>query len=127
MRFAVDMSGLPQYEGLIPPPTTVDNTHKVYSVAIACAVLAAVTTLICSARLTHRFRERAVDVDDYALIVALVSLSELDLDAFILLITHWQPLDTLLGMDCRIHIHQSGWRHRQASRRDHSAGVHAVV
>ncbi|KAI1145860.1 hypothetical protein F4825DRAFT_226671 [Nemania diffusa] len=72
MRFAVDMSGLPQYEGLIPPPTTVDNTHKVYSVAIACAVLAAVTTLICSARLTHRFRERAVDVDDYALIVALI-------------------------------------------------------
>ncbi|KAI8623064.1 hypothetical protein F5Y19DRAFT_468801 [Xylariaceae sp. FL1651] len=68
----MDLSGLPQYKGLIPPPTAVNNTHKVYSVAVACAVLAAVVTLICGAWLTHRFRERAFDMDDYALIVSLI-------------------------------------------------------
>ncbi|KUI73803.1 hypothetical protein VM1G_09639 [Cytospora mali] len=57
---------------LIPPPTTVDNTHKVYSIAIAVGVLCGVTTVVGLARLFFRWKSRALGLDDYAFIPALL-------------------------------------------------------
>jgi hypothetical protein len=68
-------TSLMQSEELIPPPATIDDTHKVYSIAIACVVLGSVTTLTCATRLMHRFRERALGPDDYAVVPALVCLT----------------------------------------------------
>ncbi|KAI1113088.1 hypothetical protein F5Y14DRAFT_462790 [Nemania sp. NC0429] len=59
------------FDKLIPIPTEVNDTHRVYSIAIACILLAVLAVAICFLRLVHRFRRRALGPDDYALIPAL--------------------------------------------------------
>lgn len=58
---------------LIPPPTAIDDTHKVYTIAIAVGILAGVTTLAAISRLFIRWRSGALGLDDYAFVPALVS------------------------------------------------------
>lgn len=58
---------------LIPPPADVDDTHKVYSIAIALGVLCGVTTVTGLARLFIRWNSSGFGLDDYAFIPALVS------------------------------------------------------
>lgn len=60
-------------EELIPPPTEINDAHKVYSVAIACAVMGALAASTCILRLVYRFRSKAMGIDDYFTIPALVS------------------------------------------------------
>ncbi len=58
---------------LLPPPTAVDDIHKVYSIAITCAVLGVFASLVVLLRLGLRIRARAFGRDDWAVIPALVS------------------------------------------------------
>ena len=60
-------------QDLLPPPATIDNIHKVYSIAIACAVLGIFASLVVLLRLGLRIRARAFGLDDWAVIPALVS------------------------------------------------------
>ena len=61
-------------ELLLPPPTEINNAHKVYSIAVWCIVLAFVSSLCVSWRLGLRIYARAFGADDYAIIPALVRL-----------------------------------------------------
>ncbi|CAD6590134.1 MAG: hypothetical protein ASARMPREDX12_004205 [Alectoria sarmentosa] len=58
-------------QNLLPPPTAIDDTHKVYSIAIACIVLGVVTSFIVLSRLGVRIKARAFGADDWAMIPAL--------------------------------------------------------
>ena len=58
---------------LLPPPTVVDDTHKVYSIAIACIMLGILASLVVLWRLGVRLYARAFGADDWAMIPALVS------------------------------------------------------
>ncbi|KAG8160087.1 hypothetical protein KVR01_010724 [Diaporthe batatas] len=55
---------------LIPPPTAVDDTHKVYSIAIGCGIMCGVTTVVVLARLLFRWKSKTLGLDDYAFIPA---------------------------------------------------------
>lgn len=57
---------------LLPPPEDIDDTHKVYSIAVCCIVLGIVTSLFVLARVGLRFHARAFGADDYAIIPALL-------------------------------------------------------
>ncbi|PFH59590.1 hypothetical protein XA68_12107 [Ophiocordyceps unilateralis] len=57
---------------LLPPPTTINDTHKVYGVAIACAVMSGVATSVVLWRLYLRYASRAFGLDDWATIPALI-------------------------------------------------------
>jgi hypothetical protein len=59
--------------GLIPPPTEVNDTHKVYSVAISCIFLCVTACFAVIARLSVRFSSETLGFDDYAIIPATVS------------------------------------------------------
>ncbi|CAD6593167.1 MAG: hypothetical protein ASARMPRED_007095 [Alectoria sarmentosa] len=59
-------------QNLLPPPTAIDDTHKVYSIAIACIVLGVVTSFIVLSRLGVRIKARAFGADDWAMIPALL-------------------------------------------------------
>ena len=63
---------LPQ-QNLLPAPTVVDDTHKVYSIAIACIILGCIASLIVLWRLAVRWYARAFGADDWAMVPALVS------------------------------------------------------
>ncbi|KAK7959062.1 uncharacterized protein PG986_003916 [Apiospora aurea] len=56
--------------GLIPPPTEVNDTHKVHSVAAACIALCIVACLTVSSRLVLRVRKRDIGLDDIAIVPA---------------------------------------------------------
>lgn len=58
----------------IPPPTEINDTHKVYSIAVACIVLGVLASLTVILRLIQRVRSRAFGLDDYAIIPGLVIL-----------------------------------------------------
>ncbi|KAI1762243.1 hypothetical protein GGR53DRAFT_521814 [Hypoxylon sp. FL1150] len=58
-----------------PPPTEVNNTHKVYSIAIGCILMGIVGSVFVSARLWYRVRSRTLGVDDYAIIPAFCLLT----------------------------------------------------
>lgn len=58
---------------LIPPPTEVNDTHKVYSIAIGCAVMCGFTTLVVLGRLLFRWKTNTLGLDDYAFVPAIVS------------------------------------------------------
>ncbi|RDA95545.1 hypothetical protein CP533_1180 [Ophiocordyceps camponoti-saundersi (nom. inval.)] len=57
---------------LLPPPTTIDDSHKVYGVAIVCAVMSGFATSVVSWRLYLRYTSRAFGLDDWATIPALI-------------------------------------------------------
>ncbi|KAF3059928.1 hypothetical protein GL218_08761 [Daldinia childiae] len=57
---------------LIPFPTEVNDTHKVYRIAAACIALCIVTTGFVVARLTLRARSKNLGPDDYAIIPATI-------------------------------------------------------
>ena len=59
---------------LLPPPETINNTHKVYSVAIACIVLGIISSGCVILRLMQRLSTRSFGPDDYVIIPGLVSL-----------------------------------------------------
>ncbi|KAI2769590.1 hypothetical protein F4815DRAFT_489605 [Daldinia loculata] len=59
-------------ENLISPPTTVNDTHKVYSIAVSSIVLGIITTLVVFIRLGTRFTSKTLGPDDYAIIPATV-------------------------------------------------------
>lgn len=61
----------------IPPPTKINDTHKVYSIAVACIVLGVFASLTVILRLIQRVRSRAFGLDDYAIIPGLVILPHL--------------------------------------------------
>ncbi|CAG8960345.1 hypothetical protein HYFRA_00012419 [Hymenoscyphus fraxineus] len=54
--------------GLIPPPTEVNNAHKVHSVAISCILLCVIASLTVFARLAVRISSERLGFDDYAII-----------------------------------------------------------
>lgn len=60
---------------LIPPPVDINDTHKVYGVAVAVIVMCSVTTCIGVIRLVFRWRHKLLGLDDYAFVPALVSLT----------------------------------------------------
>ncbi len=60
------------HDGLLPPPTEVNNTHKVYSIAIGCILMGIVGSAFVSARLWYRVRSKTLGIDDYAIIPAFV-------------------------------------------------------
>lgn len=59
----------------IPPPTAVNDTHKVYSVAIGIILIGIFTTITVALRLLYRFYKKKNGLDDYAIIVSLVGIS----------------------------------------------------
>lgn len=58
----------------IAPPTRVNDTHKVYSIAGAIILIGVVTSLLVGVRLTYRFWKKNQGPDDYAIILSLVSM-----------------------------------------------------
>ena len=66
---------LPQQQQLLPPPTEIINTHKAYAVATWCIVLGIIASLCVLWRLSLRVYSKNVGGDDYAIFVALVSLT----------------------------------------------------
>lgn len=66
---------------LIPPPTTIDDSHKVYSIAITCIVLGIVASLVVISRLAQRIHARTFGADDYAIIPGLVNDPYLSISA----------------------------------------------
>ena len=63
----------PSQQNLLPPPTEINNTHKVYSIAAWCIVLGLIASLCVLWRLGVRISTRQLGADDYAVIPALVS------------------------------------------------------
>ncbi|KAI1466787.1 uncharacterized protein F4812DRAFT_65970 [Daldinia caldariorum] len=59
-------------EDLIPPPTTINNTHKVYRIAIVCIVLGVISSAAVVARLGQRWRTKALGAEDYAMVPAIM-------------------------------------------------------
>ncbi|EED12000.1 hypothetical protein TSTA_000740 [Talaromyces stipitatus ATCC 10500] len=57
---------------LIPPPITIDDSHKVYSIAITCIVLGIVASLVVISRLAQRIHARTFGADDYVIIPGLL-------------------------------------------------------
>ncbi|KZZ87553.1 hypothetical protein AAL_08359 [Moelleriella libera RCEF 2490] len=53
---------------LTPPPAAVNNSHKVYSDAIAIIVLGAVASMAVIARLMQRIASRTLGLDDYIIV-----------------------------------------------------------
>ena len=51
-------------QDLLPPPTAIDNTHKVYSIAVACIVLGVIASLTVLSQLGVRLYSRAFGADD---------------------------------------------------------------
>ncbi|OTA98693.1 hypothetical protein M426DRAFT_28203 [Hypoxylon sp. CI-4A] len=64
------MSSNSSIASLIPPPSEVIDTHKVYSVANACITIGIVAVMFVLARLTARIHSRTLGPDDYAVIPA---------------------------------------------------------
>lgn len=58
---------------MLPPPTEINDAHKVYSIAAWCIVLGIVTSLCVLWRLGLRFQTSTFGADDYAMVPALVS------------------------------------------------------
>lgn len=61
-------------EQLLPSPTEINDTHKVYSIAAWCIVLGIVASLFVIYRLGTRIHTRTFGADDYAIIPGLVSI-----------------------------------------------------
>ncbi|PLB50837.1 hypothetical protein P170DRAFT_311745, partial [Aspergillus steynii IBT 23096] len=57
---------------LIPPPETINDAHKVYSIAVACIVLGVVSSLCVLVRLGQRIHAHAFGSDDCAIIPGLL-------------------------------------------------------
>ncbi|KAL8916331.1 MAG: hypothetical protein Q9172_006351 [Xanthocarpia lactea] len=57
---------------LLPPPSEINDTHKVHSIAAWCIVLGVVTSLCVLWRLGLRFQTRSFGADDYAIVPALL-------------------------------------------------------
>lgn len=72
--FAPKMS-LVKTNGTWPPPTEINDEHKVYSIAISIVVLCAITTIIVLWRLWARYKTESFGLDDYAIIPALVRIA----------------------------------------------------
>ncbi|KAK4222537.1 hypothetical protein QBC38DRAFT_539525 [Podospora fimiseda] len=58
---------------LLPPPTEINDTNKVYDITIGCIVMCLVASLTVLARLYVRFTSRTQGLDDYAFIFALLA------------------------------------------------------
>ncbi|KAK3984536.1 hypothetical protein QBC44DRAFT_12066 [Cladorrhinum sp. PSN332] len=58
---------------LLPPPTEINDTNKVYDITIGCIVMCVVASLAVLGRLYVRFSTRSQGIDDYAFILALLS------------------------------------------------------
>ncbi|KAI1400389.1 hypothetical protein F4819DRAFT_367943 [Hypoxylon fuscum] len=70
IKFAMDPT-VP-LDQLIPPPTERDDTHKVYSIAIACIILGVLGSAFVCARLWYRLRTKTFGIDDYAIVPSFV-------------------------------------------------------
>ncbi|PYH43914.1 uncharacterized protein BP01DRAFT_322246 [Aspergillus saccharolyticus JOP 1030-1] len=57
---------------LLPPPAEINNTHKVYSVAVGCIILGIIAAFVVLARLFQRWRTGAFGADDYCIMPGLV-------------------------------------------------------
>ncbi|KAI4222146.1 MAG: hypothetical protein LQ349_007687 [Xanthoria aureola] len=57
---------------MLPPPTEINDAHKVYSIAAWCIVLGIVTSLCVLWRLGLRFQTSTFGADDYAMVPALL-------------------------------------------------------
>ena len=66
------MDDLVPVDELIPPPTELNDSHKVYSIAVVCIVLCIVTTFLVLVRLGYRIQSRTLGADDYATIPSVV-------------------------------------------------------
>ncbi|KAK8026452.1 hypothetical protein PG991_003508 [Apiospora marii] len=56
--------------GLLPPPTGINNIHKVYSVTAVCIILCVIACVTVLTRLGVRGRKHDIDLDDIAMIPA---------------------------------------------------------
>lgn len=110
-------------QNLLPPPTAIDDTHKVYSIAIACIVLGVVTSLIVLSRLGLRIYARAFGADDWAMIPGLVSHRCFDKIVPSLIFDQ----AVLHRLDCNGCVCESPCRCRQAALGDHCRGVFSLV
>jgi hypothetical protein len=59
-------------QDLLPPPSEVNDSHKVYSFGIMCSLMCALGTISVLGRLAIRYHFRNFGADDYAIIPALV-------------------------------------------------------
>ncbi|KAI0468863.1 hypothetical protein F4859DRAFT_516613 [Xylaria cf. heliscus] len=66
----MNFSTLPS--NLKPPPPQIIDTHKVYSIAIACAILGILGVVAVSGRLWYRIRSKTFGMDDYFIVPAFV-------------------------------------------------------
>lgn len=57
---------------LIQPPLTINDDHKVYSVAASCIILGVIATFTVLLRLGTRFRLGVMRAEDYVIIPATV-------------------------------------------------------
>ena len=57
---------------LLPPPTVINDTHKVYSIAIWCIFLCILASTCVLLRIWYRYQTRAFGIDDWAIVPALV-------------------------------------------------------
>ncbi|KAK3685171.1 hypothetical protein B0T22DRAFT_428678 [Podospora appendiculata] len=57
---------------LLPPPTTINDTHKVYSIALGCAFMCAVASSFVLWRLYTRVTSRSFGLDDCGAVFALL-------------------------------------------------------
>lgn len=110
----------------IPPPTEINDTHKVYSIAIAYILLALLTCLVVVARLAYRFQKNNLGIDDYVIIPSLVSLKKLPISNIFFLVLRL-CVDTLYWLDRPRRTYHPDSRDRQAAPRDHSRGIHYLV
>lgn len=62
-------------EALIPPPTVINDSHKVYSVAASCIALGVIATFTVLLRLGTRLRLGLMRNEDYVIVLATVSKS----------------------------------------------------
>ena len=108
---------------LIPPPTQVDDTHKVYSIATGCIVLGIVASMFVLLRLGQRIYSRTFGNDDWAIIPALVSDLRLGRIRLSLIIDQV----TLHRLDRHGCICESQCRSWQASVGDYAGGVFDLV
>lgn len=82
------MAALVPVDELIPPPAEIDNSHRVYAIAVVCVVLCVVTTFLVLVRLAYRMQSRTLGADDYATIPSLVRKLSL-LYLHLLVRAHW--------------------------------------
>jgi hypothetical protein len=108
---------------LIPPPTQIDNTHRVYSIAITCIVLGILASITVVARLAQRLHAKSFGPDDFAIIPGLVS----EPDFYLLVQILTKPPAFLHRLDGDGGLRQPARRSRKAVTGDYPGRIFDMV